>query len=104
MLLIAFAHKEEAYAAYEDLLSRLKFLFDDYDAIVGGCHSLNVRLCRNSSGRCKLYILDGKLAGLTQQCSVYRLSIKLRCERVEYHRWLLAEYIEYLKGVGVGDY
>jgi hypothetical protein len=85
--------------AYEDLLVRLTALWVNHGVVITDAHSDNLCPC-NVQGRLFFYILDGKLAGPNKDaCSaLYRLRIKLKCESVRNHKWLLNKYINALEG------
>jgi len=88
------------WEAYEDFLTRLKELYTVHRAIVSDAHSANIVLCAEEGGAARLYIVDGKVAGIQTEPSLHRLAIKYKNEQVEEHRWLLWEYRAFLKERG----
>ncbi len=90
--------KELEYRLYEELLENAKALYFNHGLFVSDAHSDNLVICK-INGEYKILIVDGKVAGLTDDISFakFRLNIKLRCEKVECHKWFLWEYIKFLK-------
>ena len=93
--------KAVVWAAYEELLEKLKALWSKERLIVTDAHSLNIQLCAIGESQYRFLVLDGKAAGVSDWPSTYRLQIKLKCERRDNHKWFLHSYIKYLHGQGV---
>ena len=92
--------QEVLWKAYEDFLKRVKALWRTHGAVVSDAHSKNIVLCAEDDGSVRLYIVDGKVAGIQTDPSLRRLSVKYKCEDVLEHRWFLWEYWAFLKKTG----
>jgi hypothetical protein len=88
------------WKAYEEFLERLKKMYMEHGAIVSDAHSANIVLCADEDDPARLYIVDGKVAGIQTDPSLRRLAVKYKHEQIEEHRWLLWEYSTFLKNAG----